>query len=176
MLDLATVREYLRVDDGVDEATLQTLLGAAIQASEDYCGRVWESRFIAETHHADGAQTILLRWRPVVSVDRVTIDGEEVAPSDYDALLDIARIYRYARWRGVVEVIYEAGYGDDSSLAATLPTVRAALLDTIAHWYNNRANVQSVGIQGAGTVTYASSMPLPVSAMAKLRSLVVPRA
>jgi len=35
--------------------------------------------------------------------------------------------------------------------------------------------VQSVGVQGAGTVTYASSMPLPASAMAKLRALVVPR-
>ena len=175
MLDLATVREYLRVDDGVDETTLQILLDAAIQLSEEHCGRVWESRFITETHHPDGAQTILLRWRPVVSVDHVTVDGEELAASEYEALLDIGRIYRYAGWRGVVEVIYEAGYGDDSSWAALLPNVRAAILDTIAHWYNNRANVQSVGIQGAGTVTYASSMPLPVSAMAKLRALVVPR-
>jgi len=62
-----------------------------------------------------------------------------------------------------------------SAVFAAVPQVKAALLDTIAHWYNNRTNVQSVGVQGAGTVTYASSMPLPASAMAKLRALVVPR-
>jgi uncharacterized phiE125 gp8 family phage protein len=174
MIDIAEIREYLRVDEGVDTATLTTLLNAAIVETEDHCGRVWLTRTITETHRP--YRTLLLRRRPVTEVVSVLRDGIEMDPDEYAEELDVARLYRNMDWHGEISVTYVAGYGvTASAVFAAVPQVKAALLDTIAHWYNNRTNVQSVGVQGAGTVTYASSMPLPASAMAKLRALVVPR-
>ena len=174
MIDIAEIREYLRVDADVDTSTLTTLLNAAITETEDHCGRVWLTRTITETHRP--YRTLLLRRRPVTEVVSVLRDGTEMDPDEYAEELDVARLYRNMDWSGEITVTYVAGYGANAGTVFALePQVKAAILDTIAHWYNNRANVQSVGIQGAGTVTYASSMPLPVSAMAKLRALVVPR-
>jgi len=174
MIDVAEMREYLRVDAGVDADTLATLLSAAIAETEEHCKRVWLTRTITEIHRP--YRTILLRHRPVTGIVSVLRDGTEMIPSEYAEELDAARLYSAAGWGGEITVTYTAGYGATAAAVfAAVPQVKAAILDTVAHWYNNRANVQSVGIQGAGTVTYASSMPLPASAMAKLRSLVVPR-
>lgn len=174
MIAVAEIREYLRVDEDVDSSTLTTLLNAAITETEDHCGRVWITRTITEIHRP--YRTILLRRRPVVAIVSVLRDGEEMGTDEYAEELDVARLYRNTDWSGEITVTYQAGYGATAAAVfSAVPQVKAALLDTIAHWYNNRASVQSVGVQGAGTVAYAPSMPLPASAMAKLRSLVVPR-
>lgn len=177
LITLDQAKEYLRVDGDDNDGIIEILIEAATKKTEDYCSTHWVKRQVTETHIGDGKQNLNLYRMPVVEVDSVTIDGDEI--TDYTERLSVGRLYRTV-WPSGSEIVvsYTAGYGEpmeygyeDWELQKLVPDAVLAILGAIGEWYNNRIGVKSESLSGIGSVTYGDEEELPASAKAKLSAL-----
>jgi len=145
-LDLDEVKAWLNVAADDDDTLIQGLIDAAQRRYEGPSGvlgrtllrQVWTGR-IEEWPACTTSMDIPLP--PLVSVDEVRVDGVAVASSTYTVFgansdMIPAKIKPVSDWTGSeVEIDFTAGY-ESGSMPKSLKT---ALLQVIAGWYDNRA-------------------------------------
>jgi uncharacterized phiE125 gp8 family phage protein len=163
--------------EGFDDALLEALIDAATKKAEEYTERAFIERSITENHYGDGTEILMLYRRPVVEITKVTLDGTELeVDSDYSELPQIARLKRTANWPSdyLITVEYDAGFGETREEAqAAVPEAVAAVLMTVANWYENRLGLKSESVTGVGSVDYGEADILPPGAKKLLESLKV---
>lgn len=147
LLELQDVKDWLRVASDDDDALIQGLIDGAQRRYEGPSGvlgrtlvrQAWTGR-IEEWPSCITSMEIPLP--PLVSVDEVRVDGTAVDASTYSVFgvgsdLIPAKIKPTGDWAGSeVEIDFTAGY-EAGSLPASL---KVALLQVIAGWYDNRAS------------------------------------
>jgi hypothetical protein len=153
----ATGTPTATLDDG---RLLQAADGASAEI-ERQTGCVFVSRSCSEARHGNGRDTVLLKFRPIVSVSSVTIGGAAVLSTEYviDADLGSLTLINGRVWtegRKNVVLAYVAGWGAQD--ADTLPAdVYRAGLDLAKAIYDELA----AGVIAVTTVNVgASSMVL----------------
>lgn len=115
---VAKVREYLKLEDSLEDAYLATLVSAASAWMKSETGRDLLAANYVETFDGEGSSGLTLSNGPVASVTSVTVDGDPVpvraTPSDAGWVLRGDRLelvgYRFSRGVGNVTVSYRAGY------------------------------------------------------------------
>lgn len=170
LVTLQLAKDYLKISGTDSDTVLETLIEAATRRTEDYCNSAWVKREITETHIGDGKNRLYLYRQPVTEVDSVTIDGEEY--TDYTERLSIGMLW--GSWTNLTEIVvtYAAGYLNDITEAlTTIPDAVAAVLMTVAAWYNNPEGLDSQNISGIGSVSFGGELELPDRAKAKLTAL-----
>lgn len=143
--------------ESFDDELLENLINAATKRAEDYTGRAFIQRAIAEeTHIGDNRQMLRLYKRPVVSVSAVSVGG--TALTTYTKRLTIGRLYHPVVWPLDYEVIvaYVAGYAATrAATQALVPDAVVAVLLIVANLFENRTDqLKSESISGLGSVTY----------------------
>jgi len=159
---LADCKRYLQVDDNTHDAFLNTLIAAAGEAVEQYCGREFGRRVRTEYYDGKGMETLLLKVRPVVRVIELCDDMNRLyAPSSRiqsdrfvvypdDGLLRLASGV-FAPGLRNVRVSYEAGYQTvPASLAQAVQLIVASV------WTRARQGADALQSEsiGAYTVSY----------------------
>lgn len=136
--------------EAYDDELIENLIETATQIAEEYTGRAFIQRDITETHYVEGP-CIKLRRRPVVSITSVKQGSTTI--TGYEAKLSIGRLYY--PWSGEYVITYKAGYGDIDVAQAAVPNAVTAVLLIVTDLYENRGDkVDSLNINGLGTVTY----------------------
>ena len=176
LVTLDQAKAYLRIDGSENDEIIAMMIDAATRKTEDHCSSFWVKREITETHIGDGKQNLNLRRMPIVEVDSVTLDGDEL--TDYVERLSMGRLYRSVWSRGAeIVVTYTAGYGEameygyEGELQQLVPDAVLAVLAAVGEWYNRRFGATSESVSGIGSVTYGDEDELPASAKAKLTAL-----
>lgn len=142
LVTLAEVKTTLDISDNSEDAKLAQFIDGASAAAETYCRTVFALTDRDEVH-AGGAYTIVLDFRPLISLDAVLDRNEdpELAEdlSDVDADSAAAILSRTdgskwgkgrRRWR----TQYRSGYASAPS------DVRAAIIQTVAAWRQDPGN------------------------------------
>ena len=138
-----------------DDELIEKLIETATRIAEEYTGRAFVQRDITETHLGDGTQILKLYKLPIISIDTITIDDEEL--TTYSQRLAIGRIYHPYAWpvNSEIVVTYKAGYGDLETTQASVPNAVTAVLLIVTDLYENRGDkVDSLNIAGLGSVSY----------------------
>ena len=138
-----------------DDELIEKLIETATRIAEEYTGRAFVQRDITETHLGDGTQILKLYKLPIISIDTITIDDEEL--TTYSQRLAIGRIYHPYAWpvNSEIVVTYKAGYGDLETTQASVPNAVTAVLLIVSDLYENRGDkVDSINIGGLGSVSY----------------------
>ncbi len=160
---LAEAREFLRVDDNIEDGFISTLISAARLHVESVTGRALISqtwRLVADDWPAD--RIILLPRSPLVSIDSITAfdaGGNPVslalAQFQPQANMAPARIFLPEKISGSpdlrefngIEVDYVAGFG---SAPSDIPNdLRHALLSLVGYWFEHR---DALVVAGSGSV------------------------
>ena len=154
-LTLDEIRAHVRVDGGMEDALLQSLLLTSrlhIEAALGLALITQRWRLVLDLWPQDGVVDLPLS--PVLSIDEIRVLGRDgtvhvVAGSDYqlDASARPARIVRHeGSWPGPgrkvagIEIDFTAGFGGTSN---DVPEpVRQALLLLVAHWYEHRDPIE----------------------------------
>lgn len=157
-LTLDEAKAHLRLDGDDEDALLASLIATSRAHVEAALGlalltQTW--RWQADVVPARGLVELMMR--PVERIERVAVEGDEVAAADY--ALDAGRgrlaLHHAAgtRRRGAVEVVFVAGYGD---AAGDVPEpIRQALRLLVAHWYEvrNPVHIGSIAARVPDTVS-----------------------
>jgi uncharacterized phiE125 gp8 family phage protein len=148
VVSLAEARDHLRVAHTHDDAYITRLIDTATAVIEGPNGAgipLSPSRWVLTLDHLPRNFDIDLC--PVQSVDRITRDGEVLAPATYTTDLDStpARVVSNHAPRpsrlGSVKVEFSAGY-------ETVPAdLRHAILMLISHFYENREAVSAIDLK-----------------------------
>ena len=147
-----------------DDRLLEQLIDTATKKAEDYTERAFIQRGITEQHIGDGGRVLKLNKQPILEIDSVKINGEEI--TDYTARLAIGRLYR-SRWNleDEIEIVYTAGHGgedaDQEEVQLSVPDAVLAVKIAVANWYNNRLGLRSENISGVGSADYGEAGELP---------------
>ena len=147
-----------------DDRLLEQLIDTATKKAEDYTERAFIQREITEQHIGDGGRVLKLNKQPILEIDSVKINGEEI--TDYTARLAIGRLYR-SRWNleDEIEIVYTAGYGGEDAdleeVQLSVPDAVLAVKIAVANWYNNRLGLRSENISGVGSADYGEPGELP---------------
>lgn len=127
MAELVTVQQ---VEDTLGASysgrvDIDLLIAAASAAVEDFCARTFGLADVDERLDGSGSDLLLVSRPPIVEVELVEVDGEELDNADGEAwtykpgsralyrgagLLDPRRACRWPRGRGNVRVVYTGGY------------------------------------------------------------------
>ena len=166
--------DYSAGDDtfeSYDDELLENLINAATKKAEDYTGRAFVQREIIETHIGDNKPVLRLYKQPVVSVDTITVGGDDL--TTWTERLTIGRLYHSVVWPLDYEIVvtYTAGYAATrAATQALVPDAVQAVLLMVAYLYENRTDqVDSINITGIGSTSYK----LPSQAEDLLKPLVV---
>ena len=169
MSDIVTLeltKEFLKVDGTYHDDIIQLLIAAAEKKAEDYCSTFFVQRETTEYHTGDGKTVLYLFRTPIVAIESVSVDGEEV---DYTARMNSGVLIGNWPNGSNIEVVYTAGILDDYD--GDLPDAKLGILTAVAIWFNNRLGVQSESISGIGSVSYDYESELPQAAKNKLAGL-----
>lgn len=115
---------YIPESDTSQDGDLAIYLEIASQAIAERCSRTFSVKEHEDVYTGYGTDTLLLRNYPVLDVERVLLEGEEIA--DYDLDAETGKLFRRSKWpasRRNVVVRYRAGYqlpGDDGEPIAPL--------------------------------------------------------
>lgn len=145
-----------------DDELLGSLIEAATRKAEDYTGRFFIQREITETHIGDGTQMLKLYRQPVIEVDSIKIDGEDL--TEWIEKCSIGRVYHTLVWAqdAEIEITYTAGHGEDrATVQPLIPDAMLAVLIAIANWYENKLGLKSLNISGVGSMDYGEPSELP---------------
>ncbi len=161
-ISLAEAKAYLRIDDGAEDALIETLIGAARLHVEGVTGRalIAQSWRLVLDCWPDGG-VVRLPVGPFRSLSAVTAyddagDGHEIILAQFadapDRLILPQRVagMPFLRARQGIEIDYVAGYGE---AAEDVPVdIRQALLVLVAYWHEHR---DAVLVAGSGAVVPA---------------------
>ncbi|WP_185962166.1 head-tail connector protein [Palleronia caenipelagi] len=156
LLPLAELRSHLRLgtgfaDDAVQNPVLEQILRAALARVEQKTGKsVLTRRFVAMFGETDGCGAMVLPRAPVgavVAVTRIGADGarSELAPSTVRLEDDPHRPRLHGvsiPSGGVVEVIFDAGYG--ASWADVPADLAQAVLSLAGAAYEDRSATEDI--------------------------------
>lgn len=183
---LAEVKTHLRMDTGDADALITSLITAAREWTENYTGRA----FINQTWrmwldnwplpNRDGISCVILSRAPLLSVSSVKVYDEDDNSTTWSAdnyFVDTARepgrlaLRTGAVWptfersANGIAIEYVAGYG---SAASNVPeTIKTAIKQLVAHWYEHRGDaVLSPSNRGDTMVLQAFvNIPLVIQAL-----------
>lgn len=161
----AAVRAYLKGQVPVpvdDESLIEGLITAASQLFASETGTGVLTAVVEETRNGDGGTKLFLEQYPVVSVESVSVDGEEipertafgesgwVLTSGETGRLELVG-YTFTEGLANVVVNYTAGYGAEAPA-----DVAQAVVDQAAYWYRmkDRVGISNESTQAGGSVTY----------------------
>lgn len=157
---LTEVKDHLKVTTSAEDDLLNIMIQAAREEAEKYCsmGFVTQTvteyfnRFPSSEPHNERAE-LFLSVSPLSAVSAITYtdsDGNEdqtLSTSNYVAYtyaspprIGLANGQTWPSTLGqaqTVKVVYTVGYGDETAVPAA---IKMALLLTIGHWYDNRAD------------------------------------
>ncbi len=159
---LAECKRYLQVDDATHDAFLNTLIAAASEAVEQYCGREFGRKVRTEYYDGKGMESLLLKVRPIIriidlyddmnrayeSATRLSSDRFVTYPEE--GLIRLACGVFNPGLRNV-RVTYEAGY-----LTVPASLSQAVQLIVASVWTRARQGADALQSEsiGAYTVSY----------------------
>ena len=157
--------------EAFDDDLIANLINAATKKAEDFTGRAFISRQITENRIGDGTKILKLYKRPIVSVDFVYMNDEELTEgTDYDDWSEIGRLNGTWYEGYPYTVVYTSGYGTRAEAQAEVPNAVVAVLLIMTDLYENRGDtVGATNAPGIGSVNYN----LPSRAEKLLRPLVL---
>ena len=171
-LNLAFVKQYLRVDYATDDSIINMLIQAAREECEHYCNRTFvTSKYKA--YYDLITLTFKIPKAPIQSIDKVTLIylGQQTvlnpsadyyiqANQDQYIILTVTTYnlppgfsYKnYDFYRFNLQVDFTSGYDSDypaTKSGSLIPaSIQLAILKTIASNYELRANVEAISRQG----------------------------
>lgn len=178
LTDLATVKEELNIDGSDTDTMLQRWITAASARISKYCDRVFAVEGVTETFrtnaganasinqfrgvafHPNGANSLLLTRRPIVSIESVIEDNTRTLVADTDYTYDekngiVYRLYNTGttNWPlfSKVEIQYHGGFNPIPS-----DLVDACLILLQNRWANRGRDttLRQETIEGVGSKTY----------------------
>ena len=137
------VKAYLGLSDDSDQSLIEDLIDRATDWIESYCDREFAADVEDRTEYRDGqgADWLLVKKPPIISVTSLTVDEDEIDAADVDTPSDSGyRLYEtegmihctssFGDGRKNVKLIYKGGY-------ATIPEdLVMACIKLVAGWYN----------------------------------------
>lgn len=158
-------RLNIALDDNEQDEVLQQLLTATWAAVETHLGRKLIQAAYAEQYNGNGKAALVLRHYPVVQIDEVHINGQQVQDWRNDDWL-LIRDCGFPKGLRNVSVRYTAGYAEiPADLTEAVLTIA---MQRMFDWENK--GVQSKSLAGE-TITFASfaqSGGIPPTAFAVL--------
>lgn len=146
-VSVATAKQHLRVDHSNDDALLGIYLQTARELGEGLARRAFVTQTLQLVIDAWPANGKVKLPRPplqsVVSVTYLDCDGDEHAWTDYDVdarsepgvLMFNSTPSANLFESGAIAIEFIAGYGAATAVPKTFVT---GILQTVAHWYENR--------------------------------------
>ena len=172
IVSLDKAKRYLRVDGDDNDKTIEILINSATRRTEDYCATLWYQREVTEYHIGDGRSIMYLYRNPLVSISKVSVNGEDISPDGYGIKYASGTLTRFWARGDVIVVTYTAGFvapGGDPDIE--IPQAVSGVLMCVASWYNNLTGATSESITGIGQVEYGVEIDLPQGVKAGLSSL-----
>lgn len=166
LVTLAEAKDQVNITDSSADSELPRFISSATGVVERYVGPVVH-RTVTETFNG-GGRTVLLGWRPVVSVTSVTEDGTALASDGYRVATESGVLTRMAgpsasRFAaGVASVVVTYVAGQAANTAAVPGHIRMAALIIIQHmWETQRPAAAGPFSQAADDYDprYAYSIP-----------------
>jgi hypothetical protein len=160
---LANVKGWLSppLTATTDDALLTGLVTAASQFIQTWLNRSLAVATYVETRNGTGARRLFLKYRPVLAVAALTIDGNAIPAAaggpgyvfDDVSLWLIDTVFR----RGIMNigVTYSAGY------AATPPELEQACIELVCLRYRERDRIGQVSKNLAGEVVSFTQKDMP---------------
>lgn len=156
---LAYAKNYLKVDHTADDTLIAALIQAAREQAEIYCGLGFITQTVTEYFngfpvsepHNERAE-LFLSLSPLQAVSSITYwdpdNTETTLPTSVYKTYDYAKPPRIGlkssqSWPSTigqaqsVKVEYTVGFGDETTVPEA---IKAAMLLTIGHWYENRTD------------------------------------
>lgn len=144
---LADVKTYLGYTTTTSDALFSRLITACSAQIEAWCGRVFASAPYIDIQDGDGSDYLILKNRPIISIQSVTLDGDPISASP-DGIsagytFDSTTLYYIGGWfcrgRRNVNVSYTAGF------ATVPPDIAQAAIALVGFQYNKsrRLDVKS---------------------------------
>ncbi|WP_210482741.1 hypothetical protein [Microvirga antarctica] len=167
----------------MDECDLEMLIDQASALVSGFCNRVFAMETVQETFRNGRSGPLILRRRPVVSIDAVKTAGSIVSSADVDLEAESGLLYRATGdWTGPVEVTYTSGYilpgENDSNLPGLVERATILVATAIIAGQARDPLVKSESVEGIGRTDYfagSSALTLPhPSAESLLQSFVTP--
>jgi len=147
-LELSEVKNYLRVDNSVDDGLIQGMIDAAIDFGEKYCNREFSIKTF-DGYFSD-PYCVYLKKSPVQSVTSVQYSKDGV----FTAFTDFERVkrssYDYIRMKSIPDIDIDVTYGFKVQFVAGYPEtppagLKNAILAHIGFMYENRGDVIAEG-------------------------------
>lgn len=147
-VDLAAMKEHLRVTDNSEDATITAYIAAAREHCEQLTDRILVQRQITEARYTRWGVIRLYR-RPIVSVDSVAYTDTAGNPATYtgarlvDGVLYPAMDGTWPELRKgeLFTVTYTAGYAAGAVPQAFVQAIKLL----VGHWFANRETVMPGG-------------------------------
>jgi len=160
VVSLADAKAHLNITTTSYDAELPRYLDAATDLCENYVGRPLRRRSFTEAYDG-GAQSVLLRNSPVITVSGVTVSGTAYTGYTLDAgngilWYDATAAGSWPTGRQAVSVVYTAGY------ASPPADVVQAVLEATRHlWTTQRGAMSARNPLGGDEYAAASGWSLP---------------
>ena len=160
-------KTHLNVTTSNDDAELSDALDAAVDVVEGLVGPL-RGQSVSETHHRVASDVVILRHRPIVSLESVTLRvyagwdpiGQALTDFDLDADAGLLRLVSGYPIRGDVTVTYTAG------LDTVPPAVHIATLMIGKQMWETQRGSQPLPLQAQDsgdvnfdTPSYAAGIP-----------------
>lgn len=141
-----------------EESLIDAEIRRASAAIEQYCNRIFAAETVSETFRLDdGARSLLLTRRPIISVTSITEDGVALAGSDWEADLDAGILFRLGSdaqtdWSASkVTIVYQAGY---NSYPKDLQDAALRLVRMARASRSRDPTIKSETVEGVGQTVY----------------------
>ncbi|HVL65726.1 MAG TPA: hypothetical protein VM364_00560 [Vicinamibacterales bacterium] len=118
LFDLPALKAHCKISaaDGTRDAILSVIGNAASAYCEARVGQQFKPRVYTIERSGDGTTKLLRLPRPIISVESLSVDGMDIAPSEYFVYAEAGKIQLRTRtFRagvGNVRVILNAGYDE----------------------------------------------------------------
>lgn len=185
---LDDIKAHIRVDEDTDNSLISALITAAREWSENYTGRsfitqtwrLWQDNW-PQPQGNDNASYVALPRPPLVSVSSVKLYDEDDNFTVWDAgnyFVDNARepgrlVLRsgavwptFERAANGIAIEYVAGYGSD--VASVPETIKTAIKQLVAHWYEHRGDAALSPSTRGDTMTLQAFVNIPLVIQALL--------
>lgn len=156
LITLSRAKEFLVNPPSSDDTILSHLVSACSATVEKYCERTFTATNYDETYSGDGTKTLLLKNFPIVQVDRVSTNVQQVLSVRY-AGTDASRAVFRVSSSALVLTKVVSGTTTTTSLAfATYPTLTALAnaINALTNWqafcpvYGTWPSADLVDLQG----------------------------
>ena len=160
LVTLSELKTFLGITDDSQDTVLQIYVDSANVFVKKYCERdLEETSYLREQYDGSGTAELVLRQYPLISVEGVWVEGDELDESTDNTDQDGWYIYKeetgilrhrlyWDRARGNIEVSYTAGY-------ETVPSDLKHCCLLISSYFRNMGNRQGIRSESLGSYAYS---------------------